>query len=163
MSKSVFLVFPHQLFYQEDHLNSLLDYDQVFLIENHLFFRQYKFHKQKLVFHRATMKAYQQMLSESYGITVNYIEAHQENASIGIFIKQLENLHKKEKLIFTCFDPVDNWLEKRLRNAVDSLNELLLLESPMFLNTTTSLKENFFKPTKKSFFQTTFYKQQRKK
>ena len=162
MSRSIFLIFPHQLFYQQEHLTKLSQYDEVFLIENDLFFKQYKFHKQKLVFHRATMKAYQQFLFEHHSIKVNYIEAHKEASSVQVLLDEIQALYQEQKIIFTCFDPVDNWLEKYLRRAVNSSNELLLLASPMFLNTSESLQENFFKPSKKSFFQTTFYKQQRK-
>ena len=46
------LIYPHQLFEN----NSLLKKGRkVFLIEELLLFTQYTFHKQKLVFHRASM------------------------------------------------------------------------------------------------------------
>ena len=59
--------------------------------------------------------------------------------------------------------PSDNWLEKRIRETVLDLGlEVKEYESPLFLNDRTELAE-FFKPEKKSYFQTSFYKQQRKK
>jgi len=57
--KTISIIFPHQLF--EEH--PALDSDRVvYLTEEFLFFRQYKFHKQKLVLHRSSMKFYQDYL-----------------------------------------------------------------------------------------------------
>ena len=56
---AISLVFPHQLFEKPPALDKARS---VYLIEEFLFFKQYNFHKQKLVFHRASMKAYQQFL-----------------------------------------------------------------------------------------------------
>ena len=68
--KEAVLVYPHQLF--ED--NRLLQKERtVFLVEEPLFFTQYRFHKQKILLHRASMKAYQDMLT-SLGYTVVYVE-----------------------------------------------------------------------------------------
>ena len=53
--KSIFLIFPHQLFRDADLLRNS---DAVYLVEEHLFFHQYRFHKQKLVLHRASMRYY---------------------------------------------------------------------------------------------------------
>ncbi|MEM8567480.1 MAG: cryptochrome/photolyase family protein, partial [Bacteroidota bacterium] len=50
------LVFPHQLY--NDH-PAMTGVDKVVLVEEHLYFTQYKFHKQKLLLHRASMKFYQ--------------------------------------------------------------------------------------------------------
>jgi len=57
--KTISIIFPHQLFAD----NPLLDKKRpLFLIEEHLFFTHYKFHKQKILFHRASMKAYAEQL-----------------------------------------------------------------------------------------------------
>ena len=45
------------------------------LIEEFLFFRHYKFHKQKLVLHRASMKYYEGYLLEN-GVKVTYIDSN---------------------------------------------------------------------------------------
>lgn len=53
--KQINLIFPHQLF----EASPLFDLDAPFyIVEEFLFFKQYKFHKQKIAFHRATMKRY---------------------------------------------------------------------------------------------------------
>ena len=54
--KAINIIFPNQLFKN----SSLLENKhEIYLIEEFLFFKQYKFHKQKIAFHRATMKTYQ--------------------------------------------------------------------------------------------------------
>ena len=55
MDKSCSIVLPNQLF--KESLFQKKNY-KVFLVEEDLFFNQYKFHKQKICFHRATMKFY---------------------------------------------------------------------------------------------------------
>jgi len=52
LKTSLWLVFPHQLF---DQLPSGVE--TVVIVEEALFFHQYAFHKQKLVFHRAICMA----------------------------------------------------------------------------------------------------------
>ena len=57
--KTVNLIFPHQLFIQSE----LVDNDhEIYLLEEYLFFSQYPFHKQKIAFHRASMKTYEKYL-----------------------------------------------------------------------------------------------------
>jgi len=55
------LVFPHQLFAQSE-LGP--DSGAIYLIESDLFFLQYQFHQQKILFHRATMKYYAAQLAQ---------------------------------------------------------------------------------------------------
>jgi deoxyribodipyrimidine photolyase-related protein len=54
----VLLIFPHQLFYKVDHI---LD-DKIYLIEEPRYFTDFKFHKLKLAYHRASMKKYYNFL-----------------------------------------------------------------------------------------------------
>lgn len=151
--KEVVLIFPHQLFQKSE----LLDLNiPIYLIEEYLFFNQYKFHKQKLVFHRASMKHYESYLL-SIGKTVHYIEATQQNCDVRILIPELIN---KGVEIIHCIDPTDNWLQKHIENSLLT-TKINWYNSPLFINTKEELA-SFFKPTKNKFFQTSFYKQQRK-
>ena len=60
MNNTAILIFPHQLFEQ----NPLIEKNGIyFLIEEPLFFSQYKFHVQKLIMHRSSMKFYYDFLS----------------------------------------------------------------------------------------------------
>ena len=68
------ILFPHQLF----EYNTLISTcNTIYLIEEELFFRQYNYHKQKIAFHRASMKFYEDYL-QSKNITVVYIDAFKE-------------------------------------------------------------------------------------
>ena len=148
------LIFPHQLFETSRLIDNGFD---IYLVEEYLFFRHYKFHKQKIAFHRASMKAYQAYL-ESKSRTVFYIDAFEDNASITSLI---EALIKKGFSEILFYDPVDNWLLKRIHVFADRMH-LNKLETPYFINSNEDLG-SFFRSDKKSFFQTTFYKQQRVK
>ena len=58
-AESISLVFPHQLFFKNPSLDKKRT---VYIIEEHLFFNQYNFHKTKITFHRASMKFYEDYL-----------------------------------------------------------------------------------------------------
>ena len=101
---TISIIFPNQIFEN----SKLLDESkEVYLIEEYLFFNQFKFHKQKIVFHRMTMKSYEDYLTKN-NFNVNYIESIESKSNIKNFIK---NLNKKVKSI-KIYDPVDNWLFK---------------------------------------------------
>ncbi|MDT0557603.1 cryptochrome/photolyase family protein [Ichthyenterobacterium sp. W332] len=152
MKKAV-LLFPHQLFKN----SSLLELDVPFyLIEEYLFFNHYKFHKQKLAFHRATMTCYKDYLEEK-GKTVYYIEATSELSDVRKLIPKL--IEKGLEQIYVT-DPTDNWLQKHIDLASKKI-KVNYFDNPLFINTKNELN-TFFKPEKKKFFQTSFYKQQRK-
>lgn len=143
------LIFPHQLFEDTDYLDKS---QPVFLVEEFLFFKQYSFHKQKIAFHRATMKFYENELKNA-GFKVEYIESSSKFSDIRNLIPKLEKEHFKTiKTTNVC----DNWLEKRLKKTK---LELEILDSPLFINTKEELKDYF--DGKKSYHQTDFYKQQR--
>lgn len=149
---NICLVFPHQLF--ENSPLTGMDYT-FYLIEEYLFFQQYNFHKQKIAFHRSSMKSYQDYLL-SIGKKVIYIPSHDDKADIRVL---LNTLYQKGIQTIHCIEPTDNWLEKRLNQ---SSIEIKYYDSPMFLETRTS-NAHFFKTDKKKFFQTKFYIEQRKK
>ena len=68
---AISLVFPHNLF---ENNPALKKGRQVFVVEEYLFFKLYDYHKQKLVFHRASMKAYSSFLNLQ-GYDVTYVDA----------------------------------------------------------------------------------------
>lgn len=154
-SKNIFLIFPHQLFKD---IRLLKHADEVYLIEEYLFFKQYKFHKQKLVFHRASMKYYENYLREN-GIKVYYIEAAEKQCDIRILLNELK-LKKIESI--QLYDVCDNWLEKRISETCRR-NDILIKEYPthLFINSKDDLKTYF--AGRQKYFQTDFYIQQRKK
>lgn len=148
------VLFPHQLF--EDH-PVLSKNIPIYLVEEYLFFKQYPFHKQKIAYHRATMKCYETYLLEK-GLEVHYIEALDKRSDVRVLIPFLEEqgcntLH--------CIDPTDDWLEKRLAKGRPLGITIQWYDSPMWLNTKSDLS-TFFKKEKKKYFQTSFYKDERK-
>ena len=152
--KAVNLIFPHQLFEK----NALLENDcETYMIEEHLFFKQYKFHKQKIAFHRASMKAYTDFL-KSKNTSVVYIDSIDEKSDVRMLLDYFVDSGIE---MINYYDPVDNWLSKRLNSFSKRIN-LNMLETPYFINSNEDLSP-FFRADKKSFFQTTFYKQQRAK
>lgn len=154
MSKAVNLIFPHQLFAE----SSLTTNNQeVYLIEEFLFFKQYQFHKQKLAFHRATMRTYKNYL-ENKGVKVHYIDSENPLSDIRNCIS---HLIKEGISVIHVIDPTDNWLEKRIRQFETEI-DIHFYKNPLFINTREELSA-FFRLDKKSFFQTSFYKQQRAK
>lgn len=154
--KSINLIFPHQLF-QTSPLD--LKTGDNFLIEEFLFFDQFNFHKQKILFHRASMKYYEAYL-KSKSINVTYIEANEKNADVR---KLLGHLARSEVKKIQIIDPCDDWLEQRIQSECHKRKiELVIHDSPLYLNTRDELS-SFFKKDKKSFFQTKWYIGQRKK
>jgi len=148
------IIFPHQLFNNA----ALLDKNKMhYLVEEHLFFTQYLFHKEKLVLHRASMKAYEKYLLQN-GFQVEYIESTQALHDCRLLIAHLA---KQKCADISMIDPVDYLLMRRIKRACASNHiKLQVMESPSFLNTLSGT-QNYF-DTKKKYFQTDFYTAQRK-
>ncbi|MEK0422440.1 MAG: hypothetical protein RLZ95_350 [Bacteroidota bacterium] len=154
MSTTAVLIFPHQLFKNNPVLKKGV---KVYLIEEHLFFKQYNFHQQKLVLHRASMKYYEQYLTTK-GFDVVYIEQSNSHCDC---IHLITSLAAEGLQQVNIIHVVDNWLMKKISTTCKK-NKLTLniIESPNFLN---SAKEGFdFFNKRKTYFQTDFYTWQRK-
>ncbi len=151
---TVVLIFPHQLFI--DHPCTEKG-RVVYLIEEWLFFRQYPFHKQKLLLHRASMKKYAHYLSQR-DVTVNYIDSQNDLSDV----RKLINHLAQQNITGILFaDVADNWLKTRIENTCNKhCIKIVEAPSPNFLNTFDDVKAFF--DTKKSYFQTAFYIEQRK-
>lgn len=155
MQAPIALVFPHQLFKENPALQNVR---RIFLVEEYLFFRQYNFHKQKIVFHRASMKFYESYLA-STGFQVEYIDSSNPLSDVRKLIPYLAAAGHE---FINYVDPTDDWLKQRLtRAAKQSGLKFTEFESPLFLNTQAELSEYF--TGREKFFQTDFYMAQRKK
>jgi len=151
--KSVGIIFPHQLF-EENPLFSICK--TVYLVEEYLYFNQYNFHKQKIAFHRASMKFYESHL-QSKKIEVVYIDSQSELSDIQ---KLIPSLSAQGINSISYVDTTDHWLEKHI-HAASEVAKLALnkIASPLFLNSSEELAIYF--NGKKKMFQTDFYKHQR--
>ncbi|MBU3744946.1 MAG: cryptochrome/photolyase family protein, partial [Sediminibacterium sp.] len=149
-----FLLFPHQLFKVALPVKKQTP---VYLIEQWLFFSQYTFHQQKIVLHRSSMKYYEQHLTNA-GYTVNYIEHHQPGAKMASLIEQLSNQGIKQ---IQLYFPNDNWVQQQLEKSCKKHQiSFAYLPSPNFINSLPGDTEKL--GTRKPFYQTGFYTQQRK-
>lgn len=153
---AVNIIFPHQLFREHPLLQNEFP---IYLVEEFLFFKQYLFHKQKIAFHRATMKCFEAYL-HSLKRETTYLDAQNEHSDIRALIPSLKRKGFAE-IHFVA--PVDDWLERRIHSQCEQMGlKPITYTSPMFLNSKEELAR-FFKPDKKKYFQTGFYTEERKK
>lgn len=152
--KKARVIFPNQLFKE---VKSYAKEVPIFLIEEQLFFNQYAFHKQKLSFHRASMKCYADYLVKN-GYKTTYIDCINPLSDIRMLLEDLIEDGVGELYVM---NPTDNWLEQRIAqfsNRICIVEE----ENRLFINSRQELS-SFFSSSKKKFFQTSFYKEQRRK
>ena len=126
------IIFPHQLFEQNILVSKC---GTIYLIEEWLYFNQFKFHKQKIALHRASMKFYESFL-QSKRIKVIYIDSFNELADIRKLIPYLktQGIDAVEYI-----DTTDNWLEKRIKETAKANKiEVNKNSSPLFINSNVS-------------------------
>ena len=155
------LVFPHQLFKNHP---ALAGGGDVYLIEDPLFFGNdphwpRAMHRQKLMLHRASMKAYAVELQAS-GCTVHYIECPDQSATDSA---RLLEKHLPETItVIHLADPADELLTKRVRRfAVNRGIEIVVHPSPNFISPPEFLETHL--ASKKKPFMAKFYENQRKR
>ncbi|MDF3284705.1 cryptochrome/photolyase family protein [Gordonia sp. N1V] len=138
------LVMPHQLF--ESHLNAEPG-TRFVLVEHDLLFRQYRFHRQKLILHRVSMRRFAQRLRR-HGFDVEVIETDSATTSreaLGALVRRLRpsSVH--------LYDVVDDWLAADVRAALADagidLDDEATAESPNFLTSRRQIAEFFDGPT----------------
>jgi len=133
------LLLPNQLFPEK-----FLPENDITLFEHPKFFTDKKFHKQKLLLHKASMQAYQEKYETNYVKLDSNIEA--------IF---------EENNTLTIFDPVDHEILDEFQSYSRDHNvDLKVLESPNFL-TSRKYNRDYFRDNK--IFQLSYYKEIRKK
>ena len=153
--KSITLIFPHQLFKAHP---ALQKNNTVVLAEEWLFFKQYNFHKQKLVLHRASMQFYKDWLTEN-NYEVWYINANELHADVRQLIPWLAE-RKTNEIHFA--DVTDDWLFRRLNSSAKKSNiKLVSYKTPYFINDIKAVNDFFNEKGK--YFQTDFYIDQRKR
>ena len=138
---------PTQLF--EDTTN-LKEMDMIYLIEDPFYFTSKKFHKQKLILHRSSMKYYYDKLKDTFA-NIKYIEFNKINYS--------EIIKNNDIYIY---DPIDKPIIDKL-NSYSS--EIKIIDTPAFLETLKDLDEYRNKNTNKKnyYHDRSFYKWQRKR
>ncbi|SDD55025.1 cryptochrome/photolyase family protein [Auraticoccus monumenti] len=138
MSGQVHVVFPNQLF--EAHLEAPPD-TRFVLVEDDLFFRLYRFHTQKLVLHRASMRRFADRLRGA-GFEVSVVETSADTPSTERLADVLRGLAPDR---ITVHEVVDDWCEQRLAEVCEAVGCPLdpddVLDTPAFLTTNAQLQE----------------------
>jgi len=154
-TNEIALIFPHQLLKEHPALEKGRP---IWLVEEFLFFRQFAFHKAKLIFHRASMKSYEGLLRKM-GYEVHYVDSTELISDVRKLIPFLSD--NGVKMIHLA-DPTDDWLQRRLDIACkkSGINPVVY-DSGLFINS-RQYNLDYFKGRKK-YFQTDFYTGQRKR
>lgn len=148
------IIFPHQLFEQHPALRGAA---AVFLVEDPLLFSHYRFHRSKLILHRASMAVYADGLRRS-GHKVHLVEADSLPGGRGLG----EILRQHSVTRVHCVDPCDDWMQQRLQATLEAAGIALeLLNDPHFLTPPVSFDR--LNATGKKWFFTDFYIDQRKR
>lgn len=154
--KTAVLIYPHQLY----HPHPLINADRHhMLIEDPLFFGDSiypaRFHKLKLMLHRASMKRYQAEKLDGY--SSQYVEYGEIDSLDFIFQMLSEDGFEAVEVI----DPTDYILDLRIRKYCEQHGlQLTVHDSPNFVTTPQQLDEYF---ADNKYFQTDFYIWQRKR
>ncbi len=158
MKKEAVIVFPHQLFESHPFISKER---QVVLVEEPRFFFDpqagIRFHKKKLLLHRASMRFYLDDL-RSRGIEVSYVDYREAVKGTTIPVRLKKGDVKK---IFIA-DPADHGLENRiLKESKEAGLEVEVCDTPGFLTSRAWIR-NYF-AGKSHFSMTPFYIEQRKR
>ncbi|WP_370248193.1 cryptochrome/photolyase family protein [Nocardioides sp.] len=138
------LVLPHQLF--AEHLQAAPG-TRFVLVEHDLFYRQYPFHQQKLVLHRAGLRRLATRLEEA-GFEVHHVlsdAAVPTREALGTVLRDLGV--GPEPGAVEVYDVVDDWLARDLTATLADVGHDLVAaevrESPNFLTTRAQIREVF--------------------
>ena len=135
------IILPNQLF------KNPVEEDKKYLVEHPKYFTDRNFHKQKILLHRASMKAYAEKFDVEY---VEFSEASEK-------LEEVFEAHEEIRM----YDPVDHELREDFEDLADEHStELKYLKSPQFMASRSWNKEYF---EDHEYFQLAYYKQMRKK
>ena len=132
------IILPNQLFTEP------VDEEKKYLIEHSRYFTDFSFHKQKIVLHRASMKAYNEE------VCAEYIEFDQNIARIF-----------EEEDIIKLYDPVDHKVRNQLEMLASKYDTRLEFKETQGFIASMEFNENYF--SEHEYFQLNYYKQMRKR
>ena len=153
-NKPAAIVYPHQLWEKNAAVSAA---PIVVLVEDPLFFTQYRFHVQKLVLHRATMTEFIRNCKR-LGKQVHRIESKSISHSkeIGTILK---SMNVSNALVV---EPTDDWLKRRVSEGCrEAQVDLEGLEDHSFLTPVEVMQQ--WASNREHYHFTDFYKQQRRR
>ncbi len=150
---SVSLVLPPQLF--EEGPPGPVE-NPVHIVEAGRYFNDFDFHRQKILFHRASMKHYAEKL-RGKGREVKYVS----NKDAKPLETSFKELSSEGKSVLFYYDPIDHKLREKLQNLSDEFDvELERKDNPGFITSTESSK-NWF--GERDYRMSGFYRDQRRR
>ena len=131
------LIFPHQLF---EHHPAFEKDRKVVFVEAPLFFSAFSFHRQKLAFHRASMKGFQEVLKRR-GYQTLYVEGELSGV-----------LNKEKPSCVHVMELDDHKLDQDLKSLAQKLGLKLVFHPHLGFMTSLSTFQSLFKHQKKLRF-----------
>lgn len=121
------IILPNSLFEE----NSLINKNsKVYILEHPVYFTLFKYHKLKLILHRATMKYYHEYIKKKYKCKVKYYDINSLNKK-----NALEKLLKSIKNEVHLYDPADHIVMKELKKITKKLKmKLIVHDTPLFMS-----------------------------
>lgn len=149
MNREATLILPTQLFQERPQLQKKRI---VFLVEFERYFSDFRYHKQKILLHRATMRMYY-----DYLVKLGYEVCYIEHPAMAQFKKALKD--KQIEVLYMC-DPVDKPFQQVLDELCNDIGiKIRYYDSPAFLNNFQDNKLYF--SDKKMVRHHLFYREQR--
>ena len=145
----IFIILPTQLFEDNNYLSEM---DMIIIIEEPFYFTSKKFHKQKLVLHRGSMRYYYDKLKDKYqDKNIKYLEYYK--------IDYNEIFRNNDIYIY---DPIDKPIIKKYQSLT---SKITIIDTPAFLETLEDLEgyRNKYTNKKNYYHDRSFYKWQRKR
>ena len=162
MTQSAVLIYPHQLYKNHPAIHK----DRLhILVEDLLYFRDsrypMRYHKQKLMLHRASMKRYADEVLGAGRYQYQYIDHKEIDDRLGYVFETLANDGITE---IHVADPTDYLLERRIRGYCKQYTlNLHWYDSPNFVTPKETLLSFWGDKDEHDYFQTDFYIWQRKR
>ncbi|MGJ3238691.1 MAG: cryptochrome/photolyase family protein [Anaerolineae bacterium] len=162
MTDSAVLIYPHQLYRPHPALNRER---QHWLIEDLLFFGDSRidtrFHKLKLMLHRASMQRYADEVLEAQGYAHRTITHAEIDDRLHYVFEQAQAESMRSLHVV---DPTDYLLERRIRRYCKQYDlELVWYESPNFVTDRATMQRFWDERDAHDYFQTDFYIWQRQR
>ena len=134
---------------------------KIFMREDYGLCTYEKHHKHKITLFLSSMRSYKDYLDKhNYNVHYEYLNL---DKSIS-YIDSLKGYINKEKIqTMSVWTIEDKWFEKIINKISDELNELIILDSPMFLTNRDEFISMCPKTSKPTYKMTNFYINQRKK
>ncbi len=120
------IILPNQLLADNPLLSMASEF---YLVEHPHFFLEHRYHKKKLLLHRASMKAYERMLRER-GLRVHYVDFRQDPRLLSL----VDRLKNRRIGRLHMLDPVDDAIGREIETfRAASGIDVTILETPQFL------------------------------